>query len=75
MKKYLLAGLLLAGCQQRDNTKRVESGITFVGRYEITEGGMRYVLYREVDGGLFIINVTKDSMETEVAKFKIEIVR
>jgi hypothetical protein len=25
---------------------------------------MKYIVYREIDGGLFIINVTKDSLET-----------
>ena len=38
------------------------------GRYEVTESGMRYIVYREVYGGLFIINTTKDSLETELAR-------
>lgn len=41
------------------------SGIRAVGRYDFKEAGMRYVLYREVDGGLFIINMTKDSLEVD----------
>ena len=40
-----------------------ESGISFVGKYEVMEHGMKYVIYREVDGGLFILNITKDSLE------------
>lgn len=49
----------------KDNTHKTESGISFVSRYEILETGMKYIMYREVDGGLFIINITKDSLETE----------
>ena len=40
-----------------------ESGISFVGKYEVMEHGMKYVIYRECDGGLFILNITKDSLE------------
>jgi hypothetical protein len=25
---------------------------------------MKYIVYREIDGGLFIINTTRDSLET-----------
>ena len=48
-----------------NNVKKKRSGISFIGRYEIEEGGMKYVVYREVDGGLFILNITKDSLDVE----------
>jgi hypothetical protein len=48
-----------------NNVKKKDSGINFVGRYEIEEGGMKYIVYREVDGGLFILNITKDSLDVE----------
>ena len=48
-----------------NNVKKKDSGINFVGRYEIEEGGMKYVVYRELDGGLFILNITKDSLDVE----------
>lgn len=67
---YAILAVVLSSCteQRRDNTNRTESGIRFVGKYEVSESGMKYILYREVDGGLFIINTTKDSLETELAR-------
>ncbi len=48
------------------HTKKTNSEIIlFVERYEIEEGGMKYILYREVSGGLFILNITKDSLEVK----------
>lgn len=41
------------------------SGMRYINRYDFEEAGMRYVVYREVDGGLIIINMTKDSLEVE----------
>jgi len=46
-----------------NNVIKKDSGISFVGRYEIEEGGMKYVVYREGHGGLFILNITKDSLD------------
>ena len=66
---YVMLAVVLSSCtEHRDNTHRTESGISLVGRYEVSESGMRYIVYREVDGGLFIINTTKDSLETEMAR-------
>ena len=48
-----------------NKVKEKDSGISFVGRYEIEEGGMKYVVYREISGGLFILNITKDSLDVE----------
>ena len=48
-----------------NNVIKKDSGISFVGRYEIEEGGMKYVVYREIDGGLFILNITKDSLNVD----------
>ena len=48
-----------------NNVIKKDSGISFVGRYEIEEGGMKYLVYREVKGGLFILNITKDSLDVE----------
>ena len=48
-----------------NNVIKKDSGISFVGRYEIEEGGMKYIVYREADGGLFILNITKDSLDVE----------
>lgn len=64
----ILVAVFLVGCQgnHRDNTQKTESGINLVGRYEVTENNMKYIVYREVDGGLFIINITKDSLEMAV---------
>ena len=64
--KLVLVAVLLTSCNQyhRDNTQKTESGISLVGRYEVIENNMKYIVYREVDGGLFIINTTKDSLET-----------
>lgn len=60
---------ILSSCIKRkgglESTVQTESGITLVGKYKILESGMKYIIYREVDGGLFIINITKDSLETE----------
>lgn len=64
----MLIAVFLIGCQRnhRDNTQRTDSGIHLVGRYEVVENKMKYIIYREVDGGLFIINITKDSLEVAV---------
>ena len=64
--KLVLVAVLLTSCNQshRDNTQKTESGIYLVGRYEVIENNMKYIVYREVDGGLFIINTTKDSLVT-----------
>ena len=64
----MLVAVFLIGCNEnhRDNTHRTDSGIYLVGRYEVTENKMKYIVYREVDGGLFIINITKDSLEMAV---------
>jgi hypothetical protein len=73
----MLAAVFLSSCDNsyRDNTKRTESGINFVGRYEIIENDMKYVVYREVDGGLFIINTTKDSLDVAIARQKLSSVK
>ena len=61
--------ILLSSCTENiDNTQKTESGISLIGKYEVLENGMRYIVYREIDGGLFIINTTKDSLETELAR-------
>ena len=66
---YAMLAVVLSSCtEHRDNTHKTESGISLVGRYEVSESGMKYIVYREVDGGLFIINTTKDSLETELAR-------
>ena len=74
---YAMLAVVLSSCtEHRDNIHRtesgsnsaVESGIALVGRYEVTESGMRYIVYREISGGLCIINITKDSLETELAR-------
>ena len=69
---YTLLACVFISCGNRtteqtptNNVNKKDSGIRFVGRYEIEEGGMKYVVYREVDGGLFILNVTKDSLDVE----------
>jgi len=64
----MLAVVLSSCTKHRDNTNETESGISLVGRYEVSESGMKYIVYREVDGGLFVINTTKDSLETELAR-------
>lgn len=69
LAKLMLVAVLFfsfTSCNQshRDNTQKTESGISLVGRYEVIENNMKYIVYREVDGGLFIINTTKDSLET-----------
>lgn len=67
----VLAAVLLASCgldTHRDDTQKNDSGIGLVGRYEVMENGMKYIVYREVDGGLFIINTTRDSLEVAVAR-------
>lgn len=61
---YLLVAIFLVGCEGTQNTQKIENGISFVGRYEVVESKMKYIVYREADGGLFIINTTKDSIET-----------
>jgi len=68
---YILLSCVFISCGNRtteqatNNAKQKDSGIRFVGRYEIEEGGMKYIVYREVDGGLFILNITKDSLDVE----------
>ena len=64
----MLVAVFFVGCQEnhRDNTQRTDSGISLVGKYEVVENKMKYIVYREVDGGLFIINITKDSLEMAV---------
>lgn len=65
---YTLLACVFISCGNQaptNNAKQKDSGIRFVGRYEIEEGGMKYVVYREVDGGLFILNITKDSLDVE----------
>lgn len=76
MKKFKIStvftiavAVVLYSCtEKRNGVHKTESGIGLVERYEVNEGGMRYILYREIDGGLFIINTTKDSLETELAR-------
>lgn len=69
---YTLLACVFISCSNQNteqaptnNVKKKDSGIFFVGRYEIEEGGMKYIVYREVDGGLFILNITKDSLDVE----------
>ena len=69
---YTLLACVFISCSNQtteqaptNNVKKKDSGISYVGRYEIEEGGMKYVVYREVDGGLFILNITKDSLDVE----------
>jgi len=69
---YILLACVFISCDNQttkerptNNVKQKDSGIKFVGRYEIEEGGMKYVVYREIDGGLFILNITKDSLDVE----------
>lgn len=35
---------------------------------EISECGMRYVIFREMKGGMAVINLTKDSLEVLLSK-------
>jgi hypothetical protein len=39
--------------------------LSFIDKFYVKEGDMDYVIYREYDGGIFIINITKDSLEVE----------
>lgn len=49
----MLVVVFLVSCQEnhRNNTQKTESGIRLVGRYEVVESKMKYIVYREVDGG------------------------
>jgi len=60
----LLVAVFFVGCEttHRNNTQKTESGIPLCGRYEVVENKMKYIVYRN-DGGLFVINLTKDSLE------------
>ena len=51
----------IGGC-----TSTIESGIRHIDKYVIYEGGIKYILYRETFGGLFGMNITKDSLELEL---------
>ena len=69
---YTLLACVFISCSNQtteqtptNKVTKKDSGIIFVGRYEIEEGGMKYVVYREIDGGLFILNITKDSLDVE----------
>jgi hypothetical protein len=81
MKKILMIVLgliLISSCcikhkEDREDVHRVKSGIVFVGRFDFNQNGMNYSIYREVDGGLVVINWTKDSLEAEVAKKELQL--
>jgi len=68
---FILVGCVFFKCDEKNatpikqpNIKSVESGIRFITKYEIQEGGMKYILFRN-DTEMEVINVTKDSLITE----------
>ena len=79
MKKILLActaALLLASCGngqsvQSDQSEQVTTGSpTYysVSAYDYQAGGMKYKVFNSASGSLFVVNITKDSLEVEALK-------
>jgi len=66
MKSLLLLALIfLVGCARQSDIGRV----IYTDIDDFQKGGMHYIIYNnEIKGGMFIINVTKDSLETEYLK-------
>lgn len=77
-----MIGFLLLFYTNKSNTTKnknisgrisnIESGIRHIDKYVIYESGMKYILYREADGGLFGTNITKDSLELELLHKKLK---
>lgn len=71
---FILMGCVFFKCDEKNaipskepNVKSVESGIRFVTKYEIKEGGMKYILFR-TDAGMQLVNITKDSLTVKHLK-------
>lgn len=70
MKLYILfVFVFLIGCQTRtplgNNAETVTTGYPRVKATEYYTSGIHYKIFKSSDGGLFILNLTKDSLEIE----------
>lgn len=45
------------------NSVYYSTDVGYLNRYDVKESGMQYVIYTEMDGGSFAVNITKDSLE------------
>lgn len=72
MKKILAIGLLFltVGCKKEETTSEVSN----IDTYEFKESnGHTYKVYKYYNGGVHVINKTKDSLETEYYKTQITV--
>lgn len=63
MKVIIACALVfIMGCYDGIRVDKNER-IGYVDTYHFTESGMRYVLFQRDNGGVCVINITKDSLE------------
>lgn len=81
----LLTIFFFTACTEGERKDAIRTGVDIseVTRYEVKEAGMNYVIYKGMiypstnggssgTGSLFIINLTKDSLECEMLKKQIK---